>query len=448
MYCYKCGKRLEYSSDFCPKCGFPTHIYFKEKPPKLRLRYALSVPILILSTLGVAITLLLEDTLTSTILDVMWYISYNIFAPLVFIGLVLTLSTAFRNSFKYWLIDYITALGMIIFPIRHHLMVYIGSGAVSVPIPIQGIVANSFWALIVGGIIAKQLLKREMKSLNVRVKSARNTFKLGIICTSILMLIFVGSPLPAIISISVMFFVCGILAWIAWHLTDVLASKINVFRSLSFKRSNRTVVETERQVIVEDTGFTEIFIKSITPTLLSLSLISFIAQFMPWLGVDLSSLDVIFRPFNLILSSFLILIFVSPFVAPPSWLLGSLNLKVYDRRKETVEEACVIESLKSFIDTFSLIGVIYSIYQLGKTFTLIFVEEAGELSDIMLANLITMVTVNFFTYLWLLIATPAIIATTLYYKFTYNKHLTKLLEELNPVKITIITSESKTSSIL
>ena len=169
---------------------------------------------------------------------------------------------------------------------------------------------------------------------------------------------------------------------------------------------------------------------------------------MPWLGVDLSSLDVIFRPFNLILSSFLILIFVSPFVAPPSWLLGSLNLKVYDRRKETVEEACVIESLKSFIDTFSLIGVIYSIYQLGKTFTLIFVEEAGEVSDIMLANLITIVTVNFFTYLWLLIATPAIIATTLYYKFTYNKHLTKLLEELNPVKITIITSESKTSSIL
>lgn len=352
------------------------------------------------------------------------------------------MATIFRRSFKPWLIDYITALGILLFPVRHNVLVYITFFTdIVLPPVLNSLLVNGFWALIVGGVLAKKLLLREYKFLNVKVKVSRDPLKLVFLCSLSVALVYL---LPVVsltpLFLFVVFLICGVITWVVWNFTAVPITRMNIYGNIRGRDTgDRLVVKTNLPNSIEsDVGFTEVFIKSVTPTLLSFSLLAFLSEFMPWLGVDISSFEVFTNLLKFIFLAFLVLIVVSPFVAPPSWILSQLDLRVYDKENEVIEEARINDILSSFVDIFAFIGLVVSFYQLGSSMLSRFLGNVRDISDIMIINLVATTTISAFTYFWLTLATPALLAITLYYKYSFTKHLRKILKGLKPVNVKVV----------
>ena len=425
MYCFKCGAKIEVWG-YCPKCGFPTQIYFVKPPPKIRLKYSLALALLALGIIGYFIYDLNPDSLELEMT------AYYITIPMMITGLILIVATYFRNSLKFWRIDYITALGIALFTVNDYLITAIPDE--NLPTLIDALITFSFLYVTVGGIIAKKLLQRELKLLNIKIQASKNTFKASLIATIALLAFFIQGS----VYITFLVLACSIVTWLIWHFTATRITRIHVYRNLKGENDgSKLILKIDERENVEDVGFTEVLFKASILTLFSFSFLSFLSQFIPILPTEFSEF---MNAYTLIMyTSYTVIVLFSPLFAPPSWLLDTLNLRVYDRKKETIKKAQIIETLESFKDIFATLGLIMLAYQLSQSIMEQTLKELGltTVTTMEQVYMITYTTILMISYMLIPVMTPAILTTALYYKTTYRKHLQKLKNILKPLKIKI-----------
>jgi len=409
-HCFRCGSSVPREATYCPRCGAPLDVYYVSKPPAPRLTPALGLAVTLagaaLYALGYTI---LPLSMVPAVLEAGVY-------TLVF-GVGMFASSLFWRWLKPWLIEFIFIAGVLL-TLVEHLLVF----TLRLDTPALVYLFKAGVALMAASTASWLMAKRESRLLNVAVVESRWPLALSLATAATMALVFAASSGSAIHVFEALAaaFTVGAATWLLWHFYAP-----GIFRLYLGLSHTEAAVMVDRGLTGEETSFsfTEILLRAFMLVLMVFSILVLGAQlFEPQL--DLSSIETLVLLAKYSLAAEVLLGVLGP---PAYWLFEALDLRILDKVSATLERASPIGFLDNMIDVFALLGFLSTIRDITLSLT---PPDASPALYVPTAFFNALLLLYYYAAI---VLPPALIATALYYRYSFRRQAQWLLEEIKPM---------------
>ncbi len=411
-YCFRCASPLPPGAAHCPRCGAPTGIHYTAKPPRPRLTPGFAAAILVLGAAAFVLSYALPPLPASLSLEASTYL-------LPAGAAVLAAALLWRKGAP-WEIELFVPLGaaLVLF---EHVMVFV----LHVEAPALIYVFKAGIAVMAAAAASWLMARREARILNVKPPLSRAPLALSLSTALLLELVFATggafSPLAlerALLGLTAL----GVATWLTWHFYAP-----RVFEAYLNRSAGEEAVMLDTGVSREELGyqFTEMLLRSFTLVLMVFSIVILGVQvFAPQLS--LSSVPDLVKVAKYSLAAEVLLGVFGP---PAYWLSDALDLRVLDRASMTLEKAAPIEALDSMVDAFALLGFLLTLRDATLAIT---PPQESPAVYVPVAVFNSILLLFYFTVITL---PPALIATALYHKYSFKRHVEHILSRVKPTPL-------------
>ncbi|RLE61000.1 MAG: hypothetical protein DRJ35_01725 [Thermoprotei archaeon] len=419
-YCFRCGGQVPSTAAFCPRCGQQLDLYYTSRPPRVRLAPRLwsslvlvGFVMFVMGLFGLSgdagLALLLED----------WGFYLACFGFTVYLSAI-----AMKNR-RPWIIEFFFLIGVALIMLEHFLMFVFNFSS-----PYLVYLFKAGFIVAVSSIFSMIIAQQENTILNRRLTLSLHPYATAAITVGLFeatMALGGGFGLGAIERWFLGLTTVGLSVWLVWH---VLAPRVLL---LYLGRTKGVEIMTPGEPIERESllFFVELLSKSFMLVLMVFSIMVLGIQIvLP--GFDLSKME------NLILVARYSLVFeiLIGVIGPPVyWLFDELDFRFYNWNESVVEKRHPVEALDNLIDAFSLISLLLAIRDVAMSTT-----PATENPAVYL----TLITFNLFLLLYYFVAItmpPALIATALYYRYSFHRQKIYIVEIIQPKKFQKIVFE-------
>lgn len=335
---------------------------------------------------------------------------------LLWVGLTLYLSSvAFRYRIP-WMIEFFFLLGIMSILAEHIIMFIVHYSS-----PNLVYLFKAGFSVMVASIIAWFMAYREEKLLNRRLKLSLSSHATSIGTVLLLELTMASGGGFSLVSLErwvLGLTTVGVTVWLVWH---IFVPKIFLLYLKGVKGAEVVMLDSICREELPN-SFMELLSRSFMLVLMVFSIMVLgIQVFAP--SFDLSRME------NLILlarHSLILEVLIGVWGPPVYWMFDTLNLRFYNFVEGIVEKKHPIEALDNMIDAFALVGFLLAL----RDVTISITPLAEDL-----ATYISLATFNLFLLIFYFVAVtvpPALIATTVYYKYSFDHQARYILDVVKP----------------
>jgi len=412
VYCFRCGAPAPRGATYCPRCGAPLDVHYVLRPPRPRLTPSLGLALTVLGAALYALGYTLAPLwLVPVLLESSFYLA-------VF-GLGVMASATLWRWLKPWAIEPLFLVGALLTLVEH-----VAVFTFHVEAPTLLYLFKAGIALMAASTAAWLMARREARLLNIDVVKSRWPFASSLAAATLMSLVFAaGAPSAlGVVEALAAAYTVGVAAWLLWHFYAP-----SVFKAYLGLSSTEEAVMVDRGLTREETGyaFTDILLRASTLALMAFSILVFGAQlFDPQL--DLSSMGTLVLLAKYSLAAEVLLGVFGP---PAYWLFEALDLRVLDRASATLEKASPIGFLDSMVDLFAALGFLLTIRDVTLSIT------PPDAAPALYAPLAFFNAILLLYYYASIVLPPALVATALYHKYSFEKQARWLLDEIRPRRL-------------